>query len=251
MGLIVVLLSFEPNTPVPVLCLIAVGGGIACGLVNAVLVIGFRINSVIATIATLGAFLGLGEILRPTPAGTISLQLSEAVDKAVDQIPYVFIIVVVLALAIDIYINASRTGLRARAVGYSAERAAQLGVRSRAFKAAMFIVAGLLTGLAGVVLAAQTGVGDPSVGSTYTLLSLAVPVIGGAILAGGRGSALGCVLGALFVAEVEDFVPFINLPNGGYLIAVGALTVLALIVGSWRSGPSVSNAMSRIVSLRK
>jgi hypothetical protein len=42
------------------------------------------------------------------------------------------------------------------------------------------------------------------------------------------------VLGALFVAEVEDFVPFINLPNGSYLIAVGALTVLALIVGTPR-----------------
>ena len=121
-----------------------------------------------------------------------------------------------------------------------------MGVRVRRFDEVLNIRA-----RAGVVLAAQTGVGDPSVGSTYTLLSLAVPVIGGAILAGGRGSALGCVLGALFVAEVEDFVPFINLPNGGYLIAVGALTVLALIVGSWRSGPSVSNAMSRIVSLRK
>jgi ribose transport system ATP-binding protein len=251
MGLIVVLLSFQPHTPVAVLCLTAVGAGFACGLVNALLVIGMRINSVIATIATLGAFLGLGEILRPTPAGVMSLQLSEAVNKAVAQIPVVFIAAVVLAIVIDIYINATRTGLRARAVGYSAERAAQLGVRSRAFKAAMFLAAGLLTGLAGVVLAAQTGVGDPSVGSTYTLLALAVPVIGGAILAGGRGSALGCVLGALFVAEVEDFVPFINLPNGGYLIAVGVLTVLALIVGSWRSGPSRASAISRIVSLRK
>jgi ribose transport system ATP-binding protein len=251
MGLIVVLLSFQPHTPVPVLCLIAVGAGIACGLVNALLVIGLRINSVIATIATLGAFLGLGEILRPTPAGVMSLQLSETVNRAVAQIPVVFIVAVVLAIAIDIYINASRTGLRARAVGYSAERAAQLGVRSRAFKAAMFVVAGLITGLAGVVLAAQTGVGDPSVGSTYTLLSLAVPVIGGAILAGGRGSAVGCVLGALFVAEVEDFVPFINLPNGGYLIAVGVLTVLALVVGSWRSGTSGASAIGRIISLRK
>jgi ribose/xylose/arabinose/galactoside ABC-type transport system permease subunit len=52
------------------------------------------------------------------------------------------------------------------------------------------------------------------------------------VLTGGRGSALGCVLGAMFVAEVEDFVPFINLPTGGYPIAVGALTVLALIVGT-------------------
>ena len=179
---------------------------------------------------TLGAFLGIGEILRPTPAGTISLQLSTTVDKAGGQIPVVFVIVIVLALAIDIYINASRTGLRARAVGYSAERATQLGVRSRAFKAAMF---------------------DSSTGQPWPRISLAVPVIGGAILAGGRGSALGCVLGALFVAEGEDFVPFINLPNGGYLIAVGALTVLALIVGSWRSGPSVASAMRRITSLRK
>jgi ribose/xylose/arabinose/galactoside ABC-type transport system permease subunit len=63
------------------------------------------------------------------------------------------------------------------------------------------------------------------------LLSLAVPVIGGAALTAGS-SALGCVLGALFVAEVEDFAPFINQPTGGYLIAVGALTVVALIVGT-------------------
>jgi len=56
--------------------------------------------------------------------------------------------------------------------------------------------------------------------------------------------------GALFVAEVEDFVPFINLPNGGHLIAVGVLTVLALIVGTRRSGPRLG-AFSQIMSLRK
>jgi ribose/xylose/arabinose/galactoside ABC-type transport system permease subunit len=95
------------------------------------------------------------------------------------------------------------------------------------------------------VLAAQTGTGDPSVGSGYTLLSLAVPVIGGAVLTGGRGSALGCVLGALFVAEVEDFIPFINLPTGGYLITVGALTVVALIVGT-RHGLAPRAALARI-----
>jgi ribose transport system ATP-binding protein len=77
-----------------------------------------------------------------------------------------------------------------------------------------------------------------------------VPVIGGAVLTGGRGSALGCVLGALFVAELEDFIPFINLPTGGYLITVGALTVLALIVGtqstSW-SGLSPRAALARLI----
>ena len=247
MGLIVVLLSFFPGLPVAVLFLLAIAAGGVCGLVNAILVVRLKINSVIATIATLGVFLGVGEILRPTPGGTISLHLSAAIQQAAGQIPILFLVIVVLALLIDIYVNATRTGLRARAVGYSAERATRLGVRSPAFRASMYVIAGLIAGLAGTVLAAQTGVGDPSVGSTYTLLSLAVPVIGGAVLTGGRGSALGCVLGALFVAEVEDFVPFINLPQGGYLIAVGVLTVLALIVGT-RHAFAPRAALARITS---
>jgi ribose/xylose/arabinose/galactoside ABC-type transport system permease subunit len=232
MGLIVVLLSFVPGLPVPVLFLLAIAAGGACGVLNAILVTVVRINPVIATIATLGVFLGIGEILRPTPAGTISLHLSSMINSAVGQIPVFFIVVIVLAVLIDLYLNLNRNGLRARAVGYSAQRATQLGIRSPAFRAGMYVAAGLIAGLAGAVLAAQTGTGDPGVGSGYTLLALAVPVIGGALLTGGRASALGCVLGALFVAEVEDFVPFINLPNGSYLIAVGALTVLALIVGT-------------------
>jgi ribose transport system ATP-binding protein len=232
MGLIVVLLSFLPGLPVPVAFLFAIAAGGVCGLLNAALVVGLRINAVIATIATLGVFLGIGEILRPTPGGQISLHLSAVVQHAVGQIPVLFLVAVVLAVVIDLGVNFTRIGLKARAVGYSAPRATQLGVRSHMFRAAMYVLAGLIAGLAGTVLAAQTGTGDPSVGSGYTLLSLAVPVIGGALLSGGRGSALGCLLGALFVAEVEDFIPFINLPTGGYLISVGALTVVALIVGT-------------------
>jgi ribose transport system ATP-binding protein len=247
MGLIVVLLSFFPGLPVPVLFLLAIAAGGGFGLVNVALVTGLRINSVIATIATLGVFLGIGEILRPTPGGTISLQLSKAVNQAAGQIPVIFIGIVVLALVIDLYLNLTRTGLRVRAVGYSAQRATQLGISSRAFRACMYVAAGLIAGLAGAVLAAQTGSGDPSVGSGYTLLSLAVPVIGGAMLSGGRGSALGCVLGALFVAEVEDFVPFISFPGGGYLIAIGALTVLALIIGT-RHDVAPGGALARLTA---
>ncbi|MBV9794656.1 MAG: ATP-binding cassette domain-containing protein [Actinobacteria bacterium] len=248
MGLIVVMLSFLPHLSVPVAFLLAIAAGGVCGLVNALLVVGIRINSVIATIATLGIFLGAGEILRPTPGGVISLHLSSAVQSQVGQIPVLFIVAVVLAILIDLGINLTRTGLKTRAVGYSAPRSAQLGVRFPLFRAAMYVLAGLIAGLGGAVLAAQTATGDPSVGSGYTLLSLAVPVIGGALLSGGRGSAIGCVLGAMFIAELEDFIPFINIPNGGYLITIGALTVLALIVGS-RHDLAPRAALARLTSI--
>ncbi|GAA0257769.1 ATP-binding cassette domain-containing protein [Cryptosporangium japonicum] len=234
MGLIVVLLSFQPTGSPAVLFVLAVLAGVVLGAVNALLVVGLRITAVIATIATLGVYLGVGRILRPEPGGLINNDLAVLMGQGVAYIPLMFLVVVVLAVAIDVYVNTTRGGLRSRAVGYSALRASQLGVPSARLRAGAYVLGGAIAGLGAVTLAAQTGVGDPSSGSGYTLLSIAVPVIGGALLAGGRGSAIGCVLGALFVAEVQTFIPFVNLPTGGYLIAVGVLTVLALIVGSAR-----------------
>jgi ribose transport system ATP-binding protein len=234
MGLIVVLLSFFPDSPPVVLFAVAIAAGVGLGAVNALLVVGLRITAVIATIATLGIFLGVARILRPEPGGLINNELAVLLGQGIAYIPVLFLVIVALAVAIDVYVNGTRGGLRLRAVGYSAARAIQLGVAAFRLRAAMFVLAGAIAGLGAVALAAQTGVGDPNAGSGYTLLSIAVPVIGGALLAGGRASAVGCVLAALFVAEVQDFIPFVDLPTGGYLIAVGVLTIVALTVATVR-----------------
>lgn len=230
MGLIVVGLSFAPDLPVPLLIAGAVVGGAILGAFNALLVVVWKVPAVIATIATLGIFIGVARIMRPTPGGLISFDLTTATSTMLGSIPLFFVVAVIFALAVDYYIGRTRRGLRTRAVGYSSARALQLGVKNTAYKAAMYVVAGATAGLAGIALAGQTGVGDAGVGAGYTLLSLAVPVIGGAALAGGRGTAIGCILAALFIAQVQTFIPFIDLPSGGYLITVGVLTVLALIV---------------------
>jgi ribose/xylose/arabinose/galactoside ABC-type transport system permease subunit len=232
MGLTVVAVSFLPTMPVPLLVLVAITIGVLMGAVNAVLVVALRINAVIATIATLGVFYGVAALLRPTPAGSISLDLTTGLRAGLLGIPGAFLAVVVIAVVVDVLVYRTRRGLSTRAVGYSLVRSANLGVRARSVQATAFVVAGALAGVGGLVLAARTGVGDPSVGASYTLLAIAVPVLGGTLLSGGHGSAVGCILGALFVAEVQILVPFINLPNGGFLVCVGVLTILALVVGS-------------------
>ncbi|KJF19280.1 ATP-binding cassette domain-containing protein [Rhodococcus sp. AD45] len=237
MGLIVVGLSFAPDLPVPLLIGGAIVGGAILGAFNALLVVVWKVPAVIATIATLGIFIGVARILRPTPGGLISFDLSAATSTMLGSIPLFFVVAVVFAITVDYYIGRTRRGLRTRAVGYSTPRALQLGVKNTAYKAAMYVTAGATAGLAGITLAGQTGVGDAGVGAGYTLLSLAVPVIGGAALAGGRGTAIGCVLAALFIAQVQTFIPFIDLPSGGYLITVGVLTVMALIVASGSTSP--------------
>ncbi len=247
MGLLVVLLSFFPTGSPALLFGLAVAGGAVLGAVNALLVVRLRVTAVIATIATLGIFLGIGRILRPTPAGLINNDLAVLLGQGVAYIPGFFLVAVVLAILIDVWVNGTRAGLRSRAVGYSAVRASQLGVRASRFRAVMFVVAGAIAGLGSIALAAQTGVGDPNSGSGYVLLSIALPVIGGALLFGGRGSAIGCVLAALFVAEVQDFVPFVDVPTGGYLIAVGVLTIVALIISTVRPS-ATAGGLGRLIS---
>jgi ABC-type sugar transport system ATPase subunit/ribose/xylose/arabinose/galactoside ABC-type transport system permease subunit len=232
MALTVVIVSFLPTAPPWLLLVVVIIAGAVMGGINALLVVALRINSVIATIATLGIFLGIATVLRPTPGGFISPDLGFALGTGILGIPVVFLLVVALAIGMDVFVYRSRFGLRTRATGYSAPRAVNLNVPTGRLQATAFVWAGAVAGVAGLVLATRVGVGDPSVGSTYTLLAIAVPVLGGAILTGGHGSALGCLIAGLFVAEVQILVPFLNFPSGGYLISVGALTIIALLVAN-------------------
>jgi ribose/xylose/arabinose/galactoside ABC-type transport system permease subunit len=234
MGLVVVILSFFPHLALPLMVLSALVVGGLLGLINGLLVVAAKVSAVITTIATLGIYTGIALLLRPTPAGLISTDLQAVVRESVGWLPWTFLGVTVICIVLDLWISRTRPGLSARATGFSAERATRLGVRSQRLRALAYIVSGVIAGFGGLWLAGLTGVGDASVGSGYTLLSLAVPVIGGTLLSGGRASAIGCLLGAVFIAGVQNFIPFMSLPSGAYLVAVGGLTLVTLVLASLR-----------------
>jgi len=93
---------------------------------------------------------------------------------------------------------------------------------------AAHVLCSLAAVLAGVVLATVVGVGDPNVGSNYTLTAIAAVVLGGASIFGGRGSYLGAALGAVLLQEITSATSFLRLPEAwqewlpGLLILSGA-----------------------------
>jgi ribose transport system ATP-binding protein len=95
------------------------------------------------------------------------------------------------------------------------------------FTRAFFITA-FAAAMGGFFLAAQVGIGDPRIGSSYTLTSIAAAVLGGASLFGGRGSFIGAVVGALFLNVVINVLPFLGWSASYGRIMVGALTLVAL-----------------------
>ena len=83
--------------------------------------------------------------------------------------------------------------------------------------------------MAGVILAAQVGIGDPNAGNSFTLLAIAAPVLGGAALSGGHGSLVGAAIGASILVLSQSLVAVLALDDGTSFVFAGALTLLALL----------------------
>jgi ribose transport system ATP-binding protein len=212
--------------------------GITVGLVNAGLIRKVGLPSIIATLATLSVMQGLSLKLRPVPGGEINFDLLDLLNKSWGFMPIAFVGAVVLALLGDYWLYRTPGGLTARAVGHDETSARRLGLPAERVSWRAFVLSSVMATVAGFFLAAQVGIGDARVGSGFALTSIAAAVLGGASLAGGRGSFLGALVGALFLSLIINILPLPNIlpsflrewSDALPLISMGALTLLALIV---------------------
>jgi ribose transport system ATP-binding protein len=94
------------------------------------------------------------------------------------------------------------------------------------------VLSALMATIAGFFLSSEVGVGHPSIGSTYTLTSIAAAVLGGAALTGGRGSFMGTLFGALFFTLTVNVISLLGLNTAVGIIVSGALTLFAVFIYS-------------------
>jgi ribose transport system ATP-binding protein len=217
---------------------IAIAYGTLLGAVNASLVEGIQISPVIATIATLGILQGIGLALRPTAAGTIAPSLTTALTDKVWVFPVPLLVLAVLFVAADRWVRSSGRGLGLRSVGLNPQFAYRLGVNAPRLRQLSYIGCAIVAGFAGILLSAQVGVGDSTVGNDYTLLAVAAPVLGGASLLGGYGSFVGCLLGAVLLALAQTLPTTLDLNDAASFLLTGGLTLLALLI--YTSGASAT-----------
>ncbi|MCW3001377.1 MAG: rbsA 1 [Conexibacter sp.] len=219
------------NLVLGVVIVLAIGVGI--GLFNGLLVTRLSMPPIVATIATLSLLLGLALILRPQPGGSIDQGLIDTLSLKAGFLSLAFVAVVVLAIVADVALHRSRRGLEQRFTGFDPDSALRVGIRTRSVQLKGYVVAAVLASVAGLFLGPQVGVGDPSVGNNYALASVAAAILGGASLAGGRGSYLGAVWAALFLSLITNVTTLLAWNTAISLIASGALTLGALLLYAW------------------
>ena len=206
-----------------------VGVGLATGIFNATLIRVLGLPSIIATLGTLSILQGAALLLRDHPEGPISPELVDALTTSVGFVPLAFIGVVVLAVVADLWLYRTRSGLAVRAVGLDEVSARRLGMRTGRTVFLAFVGCSLMAAVAAFYLAAQVQIGSPLIGG-YALESIAAAVLGGASLAGGRGSFLGALLAALFLTLISNILPLFQQPTEYAQITIGVLILVALVL---------------------
>jgi ribose transport system ATP-binding protein len=206
-----------------------VGVGLATGVFNAALIRIFRLPSIIATLATLSVLQGASLELRDHPEGSINSDVVSSLTTKVSFVPYAFIGVVALAVAADVWLYRSRSGLALRAVGLDQTSSRRLGMGTGRTVLLAFVLCSVMASIAGFYLAAQVQIGSPIIGN-QALESIAAAVLGGASLAGGRGSFVGTLLAALFLCLIDNVLPLFHQPTVYADMTIGVLILLALVL---------------------
>jgi len=206
------------------------GCGLVLGLVNAGLIRGLKIPSIIATLATLSILDGISLTLRPTAQGTISSELVSVLTATVGPIPIAFILIVVGAGLLDFWLHASGSGLAVRAVGYDERSAKRGGIRTNWVRVRALLLTGLLAAVASFFVMARSPIGNSSIGAPFALNSITAAVLGGASLAGGRATFIGSGVAAVLLAIILTVLPFLGLtPTDGSMI-IGVLVLIGVIL---------------------
>ncbi|OEJ24171.1 ABC transporter [Streptomyces agglomeratus] len=211
----------------------AVVVGLACGLVNGMLIAYGGLVPFIATLAMLASARGLA--LQITDGKTQIVTVDSVLDLGIPDsyvlgIPPLVLVFAVVTVVGWLLLNRTTFGRRTVAVGGNAEAARLAGIDVRRQRLYLYLLSGLCCGIAAFLLVVLSGSGQNTNGNLYELDAIAAAIIGGTLLSGGRGTIVGSVLGVLVFTTITNIFALNNLQSDVQQIAKGAIIVAAVLV---------------------
>lgn len=208
---------------------LAVGG--VCGLVNGLLISYGGVAPFIATLAMLASARGLAEIISNKRTQIVSVpEFKSFFTTDVLGIQVSVWIFVLVAVGGWVLLNRTTFGRRTVAVGGNPEAARLAGINVKRHTVYLYVLLGVLCGLAALLLVARTSTGSSTHGQLYELDAIAAVVIGGTLLAGGRGTIVGTVFGVLILMTITNVFVLNNRSFSEQSLIKGAIIVAAVLL---------------------
>lgn len=229
-----------PNLPTFLPIIIAIAVGACVGLVSGLIVAYLRIVPFIATLGTMVMTYGVCSLyfdMEPNnsqPIGGLRPEFtvfgSGSMDLGFMTIPYIVIIAAVISFIMWIVYNKTVLGKNMFAIGGNAQAAVVSGINVAATLIAIYVIAGALYGVGGILETARTGGATNNYGNMYELDAIAAAVVGGVSITGGVGTVPGIIAGVLIFTVINYGLTFVGMGPYWQLIIKGLIIVVAVAV---------------------
>jgi ribose transport system permease protein len=219
---------------VPAAILLCLGVGTLCGMLNGLGVVLLRVHPFVITLGTMAIFRGVAFVMTKAQAYThFPTQFTDGliryqVGRNLYPVPMGIMIAVTLLAAL--YLKFTVTGRQIFAIGGNEQAARHSGLPVERVKLKVYAFSGLMAGVAALIMLGYYGAASSDAGKGYELDVIAAAVVGGASLLGGRGSALGALLGALIIQMINNGIIILEIDQNYSQIIIGAVIVVAVVL---------------------
>ena len=222
--------TWAMDLPVIIPVVIGLAFGAFIGAINGTFIAYFRIPPFIAT---LGMFLVCrGIALWWSGGNPVSFPTEGYAWIGSGMMPVVWFIL--LAIVFHLIMRYTVYGKHTYAIGSNEEAARMSGINVKRHKVVVYMIASMLAAFAGIVLSSKAVTAQAGMGEFYELFAIAMAVIGGISLQGGRGSIIGTVLGALVLGVIRSGFTYIKLDGSYQLMAMGSIIIAAVVLDQYR-----------------
>jgi ribose transport system permease protein len=210
--------------------------GAGAGALNGVLISYLKLQPFLVTMGTMSLFRGLTLIISDgLPVRSFSSPFVNFMSSFNGIFPIPIIILLAFAVVIYLIIRYSRFGQHIFAIGGNEEATRLSGINTRAVKITTYALSGFSASLAGLIYLGRLAAADPQAGASYEMNAIAAAAIGGASLAGGKGSIIGTIIGVLILQALNNGLTLCNVQSFYQTFAIGLIIIVATIIDHYSS----------------
>ena len=219
----------------PLAALLVIALPMALGWVHGVLITRMKMQPFIVTLCVLMIYRGAARFIANDStlgfgAGKGFEALRSIASGKLLGVPMPFVILVVIGIIMWVLLHRSIYGRYLLAVGRNEEAARFSGINTRRVITGSYVIAGLLTGVSGIMLAFYTNSVSPSnYGNSYELYAIAAAVLGGCSLRGGEGSIIGIIIGTALLQVLQNLVNLLGIPSSLNFAVMGTVVLLGVM----------------------
>lgn len=232
---------------------VAIGTGLACGLVNGTMITGLRVPPFVATLGTLFVFRGVAYILtqngpKTLPYSALDAPFTRIGSLDVALVPLPFLIMVVVYGAAFVVLRQTATGRRLVALGSSPVAARFCGISKNRMQMFVFLFIGGCVGIAALTYVSRVWTADGATQDGFELQVIAAVVLGGTSLKGGKGTLIGTFSAVLLVDTLNDILVTRGVDSSYQRIVLGCVLITALAIDGVRSRFAAPGSFTRALS---